>query len=113
MINVEDVNAIGAKVAELVANDPGAFPEPPMIVKVEAEEKKVEEVLKIPLASLAQPVMFPIENLLNDIRYKTQLIGRTWRLISGIGSFRALGIGLGLALSIGIYSLLLLFALLG
>ncbi|RLE49399.1 MAG: tetrahydromethanopterin S-methyltransferase subunit A [Candidatus Methanomethylicota archaeon] len=113
MINVEDVGAIKAKIAELVANDPGAFPEPPMVVKVEVEEKKVEEVLKIPLASIAQPVMFSIEALLNDMRYRVQLIGRTWRLISGVGSFRALGLSLGLALSLGVYALLLFFTTMG
>ena len=99
MIGVEDIEKIKAKVEELVAQDPGAYPEPPFII--ELEKKEVEEVagLKLPLAPVIPPSISTLSTLLDDIKYRVQLIGRERRLTTAIGTTRAWGIVAGMALA--------------
>ena len=99
MIGVEDYGAIMAKVNELKAKDPGAYPEDPMIVKV-GEEEAVAALIELPLAMPASPFMDVINRATNDIRYKTQLIARDQKLSSGISKNSTLGMLAGLIVAI-------------
>ncbi|MCS7139231.1 MAG: tetrahydromethanopterin S-methyltransferase subunit A [Candidatus Nezhaarchaeota archaeon] len=111
MIGVEDVEKIKAKVEELVAQDPGAYPEPPFIL--ELEKRGVEEVagLRLPLAPTVQPLLSTISSLLEDIKYRVQLIGREKRLTIATGVTRAWGIIAGAALAISLLGLIALMIL--
>lgn len=111
MIGVEDVGKIKAKVEELVAQDPGAYPEPPFIL--ELEKRGVEEVagLRLPLAPTVQPLLSTISSLLEDIKYRVQLIGREKRLTIATGVTRAWGIITGAALAISLLGLIALMIL--
>jgi len=95
MIGVEDYGAIMAKVNELKAKDPGAYPEDPMIVKV-GEEEAVAALIEMPLAMPASPYMDVINRATADIRYKSQLIARDQKLSSGLSLNAIVGILAGL-----------------
>ncbi|MBC8520792.1 MAG: tetrahydromethanopterin S-methyltransferase subunit F [Methanomicrobia archaeon] len=99
MIGVEDYGALVAKVNELKAKDPGAYPEDPMIVKV-GEEEAVAALIEMPLAMPASPYMAVIDRATNDIKYKTQLIARDQKLSSGLSMNSMLGILAGLIAAI-------------
>lgn len=99
MIGVEDYGAINAKVNELKARDPGAFPEDPMIVKV-GEEEALGAVLEMPLAMPATPYMEVINHAATDIQYKAQLIARDQKLSSGISMNATLGLLTGLLIAV-------------
>ncbi|MGP3666919.1 MAG: tetrahydromethanopterin S-methyltransferase subunit A [Candidatus Bathyarchaeota archaeon] len=108
MIGVEDVGKIKAKVEELVKQDPGAYPEAPYILKI--AEEKVEEVaarVEIPLAPFISPAMTSLSSLVDDIKYKVQLIGRERRITTAVSNERGKGLVLGLILSL-IFLLILL-----
>ncbi len=95
MIGVEDYGAIMAKVNELKARDPGAYPEDPMIVKV-GEEEEAAAQLEMPLAMPASPYMDVINQATNDILYKAQLIARDQKLSSGLSVNAIMGMLAGL-----------------
>ncbi|MDI6810723.1 MAG: tetrahydromethanopterin S-methyltransferase subunit F [archaeon] len=95
MLGVEDYGKIMAKVKELMAKDPGAYPEDPMIVKIGVEEAAAA-VLKIPLAMPASPYMDVIDRAAELIAYKTQLIARDQKLTSGLSRNGLLGLIAGL-----------------
>ncbi|MGB2841782.1 MAG: tetrahydromethanopterin S-methyltransferase subunit A [Halobacteriota archaeon] len=99
MIGVEDYGALVAKVNELKAKDPGAYPEDPMIVKV-GEEEAVAALIEMPLAMPASPYMAVIDRATNDIKYKSQLIARDQKLSSGLSMNSMLGILAGLIAAI-------------
>jgi len=98
MIGVEDYGAIMAKVNELKAKDPGAYPEDPMIVKV-GEEEAVAALIEMPLAMPASPYMDVINRATTDITYKTQLIARDQKLSSGISVNAVLGMLAGMIIT--------------
>lgn len=95
MIGVEDYGKLNAKVKELTARDPGAYPEDAMIVKV-GEEEVGAAVIEMPLAMPASPYMATIERATALITYKTQLIARDQKLTSGLSSDGLLGLIAGL-----------------
>lgn len=99
MQGVEDYGAIMAKVNELKAKDPGAYPEDPMIVKV-GEEEAVAALIEMPLAMPASPYMGVIDRAAADIQYKTQLIARDQKLSSGLSENAILGMLAGLIAAI-------------
>ncbi len=99
MIGEEDYGTIMAKVNELKARDPGAYPEDPMFVKV-GEEEAVGAVLAMPLAMPASPFMDVINRATKDITYKSQLIARDQKLSSGLSMNSILGILAGLIAAI-------------
>jgi tetrahydromethanopterin S-methyltransferase subunit A len=99
MIGEEDYGTIMAKVNELKARDPGAYPEDPMIVKV-GEEEVVGAELAMPLAMPASPFMDVINRATADITYKSQLIARDQKLSSGLSMNSILGILAGLIAAI-------------
>jgi len=111
MIGVEDVEKIGAKVKELVAQDPGAHPEPPFIIELEKKEVKEISLPIPPLAPSIPPSMTTLSALLDDIRYRVQLIGRERRLAIAVGTTRAWGIVAGMALALALLGILTLIAL--
>jgi tetrahydromethanopterin S-methyltransferase subunit A len=94
MIGEEDYGKINAKVQELIAKDPGAYPEDPMIVKVGGEEAGAA-VLEMPLAMPASPHMGTIDRATEQITYKTQLIARDQKLTSGLSMNGLMGLLVG------------------
>ena len=107
MINVEDAGQIAAKIKELTAQDPGAFPEPPMIVKLAEKEEAGVAALKIPLMVSLPPALKVADKLLDDVEFKVRLIGRERRLTVGVEHTRVRGIVAGFLLAVGILSLIL------
>ena len=96
MIGVEDYGTLVAKVNELRAKDPGAYPEEPMVVKIGAAEAEAAMAIEMPLAMPAAPFMDLISRATEDIRYKTQMIARDQKLSSGLSRNTILGIVFGL-----------------
>ncbi len=95
MIGVEDYGQLNAKVKELAAKDPGAYPEDPLIVKVGGEEVGAA-VLEMPLAMPATPYMRIIDRAAEQMTYKTQLIARDQKLTSGLSKNSFFGLVAGL-----------------
>ena len=95
MIGVEDYGQLNAKVKELAAKDPGAYPEDPMIVKIGGEEVGAA-VLEMPLAMPATPYMGIINRAAEQMTYKTQLIARDQKLTSGLSNNSFFGLIAGL-----------------
>ncbi len=83
MIGEEDYGKINAKVQELTARDPGAYPEDPIIVKIGGEGEEAAKI-EMPLAMPASPHMATIDRATEQITYKTQLIARDQKLTSGL-----------------------------
>lgn len=110
MVDVEDLDAIMAKVEELAAQDPGAFGEPPMIIKI-AEKVKEKKILRIPLMVSLPPAVDSMKKVLEDMEYKIRLISRERRLAMGVHSTRHLGFALGFFSALGTLFLLLLAGL--
>ncbi|MEM2057795.1 MAG: tetrahydromethanopterin S-methyltransferase subunit F, partial [Thermoproteota archaeon] len=113
MIGVEDVSAIKAKVEELVSQDPGAYPEPPFVLELEKKEKEETAALTLPLAPTVKVSTSTLSPLIDDIRYKVQLIGRERRLTTAVGATRAWGIVAGAALAFLFLGLLMLIVISG
>lgn len=95
MMGVEDYGQLNAKVKELVARDPGAYPEDPMIVKQGVEEAAAA-VLEMPLAMPAYPQMSTINRAVELITYKTTLLARDQKLTSGLSKNALFGLMAGL-----------------
>ena len=95
MIGEEDYGKINAKVKELTARDPGAYPEDPMIVKMGGEEAAAA-VLEMPLAMPASPQMSTINRAVEQITYKTTLLARDQKLTSGLSKNGLFGLMAGL-----------------
>ena len=95
MMGVEDYGQINAKVKELAAKDPGAYPEDPMIVKIGGEEVGAAEI-EMPLALPATPNMEIINRATELVTYKTQLIARDQKLTSGLSRNAFFGLIAGL-----------------
>ncbi len=96
MMGVEDYGQLNAKVKELQAKDPGAYPEDPMIVKMGAEAEAAGGVVERPLGRPAMPSMGVINRATSQITYKTQLIARDQKLTSGLSRNALLGLIAGL-----------------
>jgi len=96
MMGVEDYGKLNAKVQELAARDPGAFPEDPLIVKMAKEAEAAAAVLEMPLARPASPYMAVIDRATEAIKYKTQLIARDQKLTSALSRNGLVGIIVGL-----------------
>lgn len=96
MMGVEDYDQLNAKVKELIARDPGAYPEDPMIVKLGGVEEAAAAVLEMPLAMPASPYMAVIDRATNEIKYKTTLIARDQKLTSALTRNGLIGLLAGL-----------------
>lgn len=110
LINVEDLGRIREAVEEYLLKDPGAYPAEPLIIKVEEAVAKPTTV-KIPLAGFVDPVVDGVQQLIEDVRYRVQILGRTLRLVGAITSLRTLGVSIGILASLIFYIILLLTAL--
>ena len=95
MMGEEDYGKINAKVKELIARDPGAYPEDPMIVKMGGEEAAAA-VLEMPLAMPASPHMAVIDRAAEQITYKATLLARDQKLTSGLSKNGLFGLMAGL-----------------
>ena len=79
MINNEDVNAISAKVKELIGRDPGAYPEPPVVV--ELKEKETEEALvEAPMAAEIAAIQARVQGL----QFHMKTIGNFNKYAAGV-----------------------------
>ncbi|MEA3488498.1 MAG: tetrahydromethanopterin S-methyltransferase subunit F [Euryarchaeota archaeon] len=94
MIGEEDYGKINAKVQELIARDPGAYPEDAMVVKIGDEGEEAAKI-EMPLAMPASPHMGTIDRAAEQITYKTQLIARDQKLTSGLSMNGLLGLLVG------------------
>jgi len=92
MMGEEDYGKLNAKVKELQAKDPGAFPEDPLIVKLGGEEAVVGAALAMPLARPASPSMDTVNRAAQACTYKAQLIARDQKLTSGLSRNAFLGL---------------------
>jgi tetrahydromethanopterin S-methyltransferase subunit A len=96
MMGVEDYAQLNAKVKELTAKDPGAYPEDPMVVKMGGAEEAAAAVLEMPLARPASPYMAVIDRAAAEIKYKSTLIARDQKLTSAFSRNGLLGLIAGL-----------------
>jgi tetrahydromethanopterin S-methyltransferase subunit A len=103
MINNEDINAISAKVKELIGRDPGAYPEPPVVVEI--KEKEVEEaIVEAPMAAEIAAIQSRVQNL----QFHMKTIGNFNKYAAGVYAGKVEGVVIGLLISIGILGLLAL-----
>ncbi|WP_309491948.1 tetrahydromethanopterin S-methyltransferase subunit F [Candidatus Hecatella orcuttiae] len=110
MVDVEDLGVILAKIEELAAQDPGAFGEPPMIIKI-AEKVEEKAAVRIPLMVSLPPAVDSMRKVVGDVEYKVRLLTRERRLTMGVYSTRHLGFALGFFAALGTLFLLLLAGL--
>ena len=103
LIDVEDADAIKAKVKECIEEDPGAFEEEAMVIKVEegGEEEEGEEVKPV------APETALIEARMRNIQTQVKMIGSTNRMFAGMYSGKVQGIMIGLAFTLTLGILLL------
>jgi tetrahydromethanopterin S-methyltransferase subunit A len=98
MLGVEDPGAIKAKIQECVSKDPGAFGEEAMVVKV-GEEEEVAAEIEIPLAMPADPFMDVMNDSVEGIRYKSQVLARDYKLSMAISKNSITGLIAGFILA--------------
>jgi tetrahydromethanopterin S-methyltransferase subunit A len=98
MLGVEDVGAIKAKIQECVSKDPGAFGEEAMVVKV-GEEEEVAAEIEIPLAMPADPFMDVMNDSVESIRYKSQVLARDYKLSMALSKNSITGLIAGVVLA--------------
>ncbi|MGZ4902150.1 MAG: tetrahydromethanopterin S-methyltransferase subunit A [Halobacteriota archaeon] len=103
MINNEDVNAISAKIKELIARDPGAYPEPPVVVEIKEEEAE-EAIVEAPMAAEIAALQSRVQHL----QFHIKTIGNSNKYAAGVYAGKIEGIVIGLLISIGILGLLAL-----
>lgn len=107
IMETEDLGAIKAKISELKAKDPGAFPADPMIVEVKeaggagAEETTGEEVPLTGELALIHARMKIIEKMVTDIGYRD-------KFAAGVYSGKIEGIMIGLIVSFALLGFLLM-----
>jgi len=103
MINNEDISTISAKVKELIGRDPGAYPEPPVVVEI--KEKEVEEaIVEAPMAAEIAALQSRIQHL----QFHMKIIGNFNKYAAGVYAGKVEGVVIGLLISIGILGLLAL-----
>jgi len=103
IINNEDVSAISAKVKELVGKDPGAYPEPPIVVEI--KEKITEEaIVEAPMAAEIAAIQSRVQHL----QFHMKTIGNFNKYAAGVYAGKVEGVVIGLLISIGILGLLAL-----
>ncbi|MEI7827067.1 MAG: tetrahydromethanopterin S-methyltransferase subunit A [Euryarchaeota archaeon] len=103
IINNEDVSAISAKVKELVGRDPGAYPEPPVVVEI--KEKTTEEaIVEAPMAA----ELAAIQSRVQHLQFHMKTIGNFNKYAAGVYAGKVEGVVIGLLISIGILGLLAL-----
>jgi tetrahydromethanopterin S-methyltransferase subunit A len=103
MINNEDISTISAKVKELVGRDPGAYPEPPVVVEI--KEKEVEEaIVEAPMAAEIAAIQSRVQHL----QFHMKTIGNFNKYAAGVYAGKVEGVVIGLLISIGILGLLAL-----
>ena len=106
LIDTEDVRAIQAKINECVEKDPGAFEEEAMVISVEGDDGEEEEGEAIKVVS---PETALIEARIRDINTKIDMVGAVQRTMAGNYSGKVQGIMLGLAFTLIVGFLFLMF----
>ena len=109
MIDTEDMGAIGSKIKELIAKDPGALDVEPM--RIEIKEAGVEEE-----ARGARPLAAEVVEIRDRIRmedYAVTLAGLLNKLQAGIYAGKIEGIALGLTITLVFLGIILHMAPMG
>ncbi len=103
MIGNEDINAISSKIKELIGRDPGAYPEPPVVVEIKEQEAE-EAIVEAPMAAEIAALQSRIQHL----QFHIKTIGNHNKYAAGVYAGKIEGIVIGLLISIGILGLLAL-----
>ena len=106
LIDTEDVGAIQAKINECVEKDPGAFEEEAMVISVEGDDGEEDDGEEIKVVSAETAL---IEARMRNINTKIDMVGSIQRNLAGNYAGKVQGIMIGLAFSLVIGALFLLF----
>ena len=106
MIDTEDIGAIQSKINECVEKDPGAFEEEAMVISVDDDDGDEDEgeAMKVVSAETAL-----IEARIRDINTKIDMVGAIQRNMAGNYAGKVQGIMIGLAFTLIVGVLFLLF----
>ena len=106
MIDNEDTGSITSKVKECVEKDPGAFEEEAMVISVDDDDGEEDEgeAMKVVSAETAL-----IEARIRDINTKIDMVGAIQRNMAGNYAGKVQGIMIGLAFTLIVGVLFLLF----
>ena len=106
LIDTEDTGAINAKIKECVEKDPGAFEEEAMVISVDedGDDEEDGEEMKVVSAETAL-----IEARIRDINTKIDMVGAIQRNMAGNYVGKVQGIMIGLAFTLVIGTLFLMF----
>lgn len=103
IIGTEDLGSITAKIKECISKDPGAYPEPPMVIEIKEEEAaEVEEGEILPLPG----EVVNIEAWVRDIELRIKEVGTIDRLLAGVYTGRFQGFMIGLVLVLVTFGML-------
>ena len=106
LIDTEDVGAIQAKINECVEKDPGAFEEEAMVISVEGDDGEEDDGEEMKVVSAETAL---IEARMRNINTKIDMVGSIQRNLAGNYAGKVQGIMIGLAFSLVIGALFLLF----
>ena len=102
----EDVGEIQAKINECVEKDPGAFEEEAMVISVEGDDGEEDDGEEMKVVSAETAL---IEARMRNINTKIDMVGSIQRNLAGNYAGKVQGIMIGLAFSLVIGALFLLF----
>ncbi len=106
IIDTEDAAAIQSKIKECISKDPGAFEEEAMVVKVEEGGEEEEEGEAVPPVA---PETALIEARMRNIQTQVKSVGGIQRIFAGMYAGKVQGIMVGLAFTLIIGTILLVF----
>lgn len=104
IIGVEDLNTIIAKIKECISKDPGAYPEPPMVVEIKeegAEEIEAGESYPMP-GEIAN-----IESWVRDLELRVKEAGLMNKYAAGVYAGRFQGFWMGFTLAMTVLGILM------
>ena len=106
LIDTEDIGTIQSKINECVEKDPGAFEEEAMIISVDDDDGDEDEgeAMKVVSAETAL-----IEARIRDINTKIDMVGAVQRNMAGNYAGKVQGIMIGLAFTLIVGTLFLMF----
>ncbi|MEM2346446.1 MAG: tetrahydromethanopterin S-methyltransferase subunit A [Archaeoglobaceae archaeon] len=104
MIGVEDLSAIISKIKECISKDPGAYPEPPMVVEIKEEAK--EEIAEGEIYPVPGEIA-NIESWVRDIEGKVKEVALLNKFSAGVYAGRFQGFWIGFTLAMFVLGLLM------
>ena len=106
LIDTEDIGAIQSKINECVEKDPGAFEEEAMVISVDDDDAEEDEGEAMKVVSAETGL---IEARIRDINTKIDMVGAIQRNMAGNYAGKVQGIMIGLAFTLIIGVLFLMF----